>query len=472
MASIGQQVPHGAKCVCTICNCGTHKCVPGKHHHVPYDPDALASTYGKHFPGHAGHAVQRPQRTRELHTSMLPFDGATTNQVDFKGTRGAAAQPYKPAQGVAGGPEDRDFKTEARSTLTEKGLHKRESYAPRGAMIGGLPFDGQSTHSADFVAHPGVRPPAPYRMRDSGLNAGPDTRDFTSENHGHFTDKSHGIVPARARAPASRLAPLPFDGQSTHSQDFRGVAGAPARAYKPERSAAGGPEDRDFVTESRLKHSDKGVQPRVAMRSMHTIRPSLPFDGKSTTSVDFPGWEGLHAAASARPARGTHTGGVDDRDFRSESAKQFGAKPLPPRGGRLGPAPWRPSADDRDFTTEQKGNMGDKGYQKRASFRPSQELHVAGAPFDGASTTASDFREPPAGTRAVRARAPASGLVGRPEDRDFVTDAASNYVPKEKQVCPAVELPTRVAAEPGGHAYFGKRETGRWTPIAHLTARA
>jgi hypothetical protein len=67
------------------------------------------------------------------------------------------------------------------------------------------------------------------------------------------------------------------------------------------------------MSESHGKHDDKGVQPRVANRGLHQLPPSVPFDGKSTMSTDFPSWNGARPSTSARPARAALATGAEDR---------------------------------------------------------------------------------------------------------------------------------------------------------------
>lgn len=462
---------HSAKCVCSICECGRHKCPPGKHHPGHYDADSLRSTYGKDFPGHVGAARQPIRHPSDSHVrSNEPFDHKTTHSLDYSGHPGARpADPYKPPHGSADrGLDDRDFKSEGASQYGAKpGKHKRESFAPRGAsIVSGLPFDGSSTSKTDFPGWHGVRPPAPYKLGDSVLRPAGENRDFKSEAAGHYTDKSHPGMGQRRAAPGSVRGPsVPFEGQSTHSSDFKATGGKPATAFVPKLMFTSQPEDRNFQSESHGKHDDKGVQPRIANRGMHQLAPSLPFEGKSTQATDFPSWSGARPSTSARPQARALANGPEDRDFRSETARNYDAKPLPLKVKARGGPGWQRTDEDREFSTEAKSNMGPKGYQKRESMKPSAASHVQGLPFDGQSTAKTDFREYP-GAQPARARNIPRSTVGGPDDRDFTTDARANYGEKTAAPCPANSLAPRQPPGPGQHAYYVPNSTGRWTPIS------
>jgi len=125
----------------------------------------------------------------------LPFEGVTTNQHDFRKWNAGPAQPVLKPDGRANiVADDRDFTSEFNSQFVPKGGAKRRSRAPSERASKAIPFDGITTNQADFK-HWSQRPSASY-MRMSDYKRRPDDRDFLTEGRAEFTEKPFDHCPA------------------------------------------------------------------------------------------------------------------------------------------------------------------------------------------------------------------------------------------------------------------------------------
>lgn len=184
-----------------------------------------------------------PVRAQKKHhvAAYRPFEGRTTNQDDF-GYKGVQ-QRRKPC------------------ILGDNGLGGNST-----------PFCGDTTQKNDYRAWQVNRAPlavGPAR----GIGAGPDDRNFETENARAFTGASY--APRQSRAPQqNRSAPIPFEGVTTNQADFLKWNSRPAslvdRAsrYRPRK------DDRNFVTEARQEFIEKPFDPNN--KSVKQYDPCAP----------------------------------------------------------------------------------------------------------------------------------------------------------------------------------------------------
>jgi len=217
--SRGNHAPHPDDCICTICNCGAHKCPPDR---VQGKYDNLKSSYMADFKG-AYAPPERPSRPQYVHKPRR-FTGTTTNQADFC---------YK------GVPERRQLVRLADNDL--------------GAA--GLPFEGITTNQHDFRKWQS-NPAQPALKPDGRANILPDDRDFQSEFNSQFVPK--GGAKRRSRAPQERTqASIPFEGTTTNQSDFKYWNSRPAVSYQRTTGYHNRPDDRNFLTEGRAEYTEK-----------------------------------------------------------------------------------------------------------------------------------------------------------------------------------------------------------------------
>jgi len=162
-----------------------------------------------------------------------------------------------------------------------------------------VPFEGESTHKADFKRHP--------NMVRSALGA-----------RGALMDTGVGRNSA------------PFDDTTTHKSDFPAHPLGPRQSGGPrgDNLLSNGPDDRDWATDYRSGYVPHPLQARQS-RPQESLKPSLPFAGQSTHQSDFP------AYANARPSvpkfkMSNFQPSAEDRDFATETRTEFLPKSTPP----------------------------------------------------------------------------------------------------------------------------------------------
>lgn len=391
--------PNAILCKCQICNCGSHKCPVDRHLYelTPYEKDALRTSYQQNYPAHPVNSVPRRDDHRprqDLALGDAKFDGITTCQSDFRPPNASAARPARPPIGdpslINGGSNMRDFTSENRNSFGPKGYAVRESYAPTNTHGSMLPFEGTTTTGSDFRSHLGAKPSTPFREQPTVGHLKED-RDFQTEAALKFV--KHGDQRRQGFAPAARgRDTMPFEGQSTTSSDFRGAHALPAQSFAPKQTHTNDKETRDFKSSAAMEYQPKGYQVRESFKP-HNDRSgaSIPFDAQSTNKSDYTGAPGSKAP-SARPRVGlTDTIGV-----------------------ALG------SPDDRQWVSESRGQFDPKGYHARQSYAP-KNSHHSQLPFEGASTTAIDFR-PHAGAKPSTPFREQPTVGNMKEDRDFQSE--------------------------------------------------
>ena len=479
--------------MCVVsCNCGSHKCPPDQHLHLltPYEAELLRTSNQRDFPAHALSGV--PSRDgvfkpkQEMMIGSGKFEGQSTCQSDFRAPAGAQrAQAIRPSVGLTdtlgtgvGGPDNRQWVSENRGAFDPKGVQVRKSFAPQGARhTTGMPFEGQSMSSTDYKQPVGAKPSTPFREQ-STRHTGPDDRDFQTEAALKFVQHSDQRRQNFAPPPRSLEHNPPLESMTSNRADYPGWAGAPAaRSRAPQQSHTAENETRDFKSQNAMDYGSKGY----AVRESYKPAPGnliqnqgVPFSGLSTTKADFQGAQGGRAQA-IRPSvgltdtLGTGVGGPDNRQWVSENRGAFDPKGVQvrqsfaPQGARhttglafagesvtasdykqpVGAKPSTPfreqstriaGPDDRDFQTEAALKFASHGAQpRRQGFHPQDRDRGQSHPFEGISTTASDYKA------------------------------------WQRPGCPAHELPQGGVRGPDGHTLFVREEAhtgGRWTPYS------
>jgi hypothetical protein len=311
---------------------------------------------------------------------------------------------------INGGNQSRSFASESQQQFSPKGRAVRESYAPTGMQhTTGAKFEGAGTTASDFRAHVGAKPSTPFREQPTRSTAGED-RDFQTEAALKFV--AHADAQRRqnfAPPPRNAAHSLPFEGESTSKGSYKSWAGAePARSAAPKHSSltlAGNEgqqgDTRDFRSQNAVAFEPKGYQVRESFKPRSdTLRQQGVFEGISTNKADYTGARGEPSRA-VRPSVGltdtigTALGARDDRQWVSENRGQF---------------------------------VPATGPTKRESYAPVGMKHTTGAKFEGAGTTASDFRAHVGAKPSTPFREqPTRSTAG--EDRDFRSESHLAYPP-------------------------------------------
>lgn len=476
--------PNSVACKCQICNCGSHKCPPDRHIHqlTPYEADQLQSESRRAFqaPAPSKRGEMRPKQESCIFGSGQPFEGQSTVQTDFRAPGPGATRAPKPRQGeiglINGGNQEQNFTSENRANFGAKGIAVRESFAPSGAKhTTGMPFDGTSTTATDYRYHSGAKPSTPFKETNNRGND-KDDRDFQTEAALKFVQHSDQRRQNFAPAPRSRENNAPFDGMTTTKSDYPGYgsnAGA-SRVHPPAQSHSTGIETRDFQSQNASQYGSKGYSVREPFRPKSDQVPfGASFEGQSTSKTDFTGAQGSrNDRVSMKPRQGlTDTIGV-----------AIGAP------------------EDRQWVSENRGQFDTKGQpQTRQSFAPSGAKHTTNMPFEGSSTTATDFKYH-SGAKPSTPFKETNNRGNDREDRDFQSEASLKFVshgpgsqresfhpqdrtrnstslpfqgestskadfkPWTRPGCPANDLPDGGSRGPDGHTMYKHDATGRWTP--------
>lgn len=226
---------HAPECICTICECGQHKCPPdrlsGKYNN-------LQTSYMSDFKG-AYAPPSRPVKAQYIHRPR-PFSGTTTNQEDYN---------YK------GMPQRR-----ASSKVKDNGL---------GSI--GVKFEGETTNHHDFQRWNG-RPAV--AVQRAGLRAEvPDDRDFRTEFATQFTFPVGGAR-RRSRAPVSgNFNSIPFSAVTTNQDDFKQWKHEPSAMFVRQQKYQPRDEDREFSTECRSEYTKKPLDYCPAREVAITSKP-------------------------------------------------------------------------------------------------------------------------------------------------------------------------------------------------------
>ena len=229
---------------------GLRKSVP---YAVEHEEDCICTvcSCGKHAcPPTPREAHYDPNMTSEARQSY--------NGVFSPAKRVGAPDQYKPREGVP-------FEGESthKADYRNHGVLPRHTGGPtRGALMdtgvgkSQTPFDDTTTHKSDFPAHPLVARKS-GGPRDGNLSTlGPDERDWSTEGRNAY--RPHPLQARGSRPQEGLPLSLPFSGTSTHKSDFPAYANArPSIPKFKFHEHIQSPEDRDFSTEGRTHFTPK-----------------------------------------------------------------------------------------------------------------------------------------------------------------------------------------------------------------------
>lgn len=221
---------HAADCLCTICNCGAHRCPPDRvqgryknikseqqaqftgqylppqrvakeayvHQHRPFEGTTTNQADFKYW-GNAAprQPAEAARRNNGVLNNDLPFQGVTTNQHDFRRWN---AKPAQLTTQTKGRPvyvqDDRSFATEVSAQFDQKNYRPRKSCAPNQNATVSLPFEGVTTQQADFVKQNAA--PARSTQHKRVYRPRREDREFTTEARGQFVEKEFDVCPAKS----------------------------------------------------------------------------------------------------------------------------------------------------------------------------------------------------------------------------------------------------------------------------------
>jgi hypothetical protein len=166
------------------------------------------------------YARQKGMKMKDRPIPQHKFTARSTAQMDFKSWRGVhASTPFVPNRSnIDWGPEDREFKSEARAMYNAKPIERGERVKNR--------------QHVKWVKKP-------------------DDRNFMSEARGALIYPDGPVKRESFKPKQNTIEAHPFTGQTTHRVDFIGVRTAKQKSYKPTNKRVYIPDNRDFKSEAR-----------------------------------------------------------------------------------------------------------------------------------------------------------------------------------------------------------------------------
>lgn len=144
------------------------------------------------------------------------------------------------------------------------------------------------------------------------------------------TYRRHPLEVSRAVAPPSTVfaSGERFEGASVTRSDYVAHVGArPSPLWQPPPAeAVGGEQSLVKESETRANYKAHGYARRSAAIPAHTMHVSNePFDGQSTTKLDYQRWS-AKPPSPIRPSTHAMPTGPDERNFQTEASQHFNSK--------------------------------------------------------------------------------------------------------------------------------------------------
>ncbi|XP_054244179.1 stabilizer of axonemal microtubules 2 [Indicator indicator] len=210
----------------------------------------LRTTYRKDYNAHKIQPVTLVRPLEREHTTGGKFDTIPTYQDDY---RSWAVQRREPSKVDAYQPPTVKFgnSTTFQDEFVPKELNPRQSFKPRCvAKLSDVPFESATSHRASYIAHQ----LGPKFMR-----------------------------PKEEYKPSNQ----PFEGLTTHQNDFKGLPGQLAKSCKPEYTKVGSNAQFNGVTEFQDHFQPWLVSLPEVRKTREYVPPSGNMDLNSTTHLDY-----------------------------------------------------------------------------------------------------------------------------------------------------------------------------------------
>lgn len=409
------QGQHGPMCVCEMCNCGKHCCPAHGRKKAPFEAQ---SSYGQAFKGYAASELtETPQpKMEKRERSQTRFEGEASYQRD-----------YQPP------PADAFALALSQTKPQDNGRRKTPPKNPKGRAV----FEGNSAYQRDYTPPP----------KDA------------------FGQRTQEVTMTRVQAPKDKSSSRAlFDGMSSSRRDFK-----PPPPDALRQNSAPPPELSRRMPQVKNEKARKGAVFEGTSQARRDYTPP-PRDayGRKESAPDTVGRTN-NPSAAPRKFEGES---MARRDFVPPPKDAYGAPKLPPEAlaerGILGKSRSAPKFDgtsthQREFappTREAYGQGSDTG----RDTTPTRTLsRPRSARFEGASTSASHYTQPPKDAYSMATASTTQDLKRSgnkvSDNRDFQSTSARNYVrpPPPVQRCRASLLMAEGPPTPGSgrdHVYY------------------
>jgi hypothetical protein len=177
-------------------------------------------------------------------TRGVPFDGSTTYDSHYQEFDCIPAKSFSPERTTAETLEHRTFST-SQQAHNGRAVRPPKPIVPTAKPLQGAPFDGSTTYDENYQewAPSRVQPIIPAQK----VLHGPDGRNFTTTQQSYH-DKKESIRTAPVKPASHRMSNVPFDGSTTHDDEYREWELPGTKSCKPELHARNNPDYRSFDT--------------------------------------------------------------------------------------------------------------------------------------------------------------------------------------------------------------------------------
>jgi hypothetical protein len=368
-----------------------------------------------------GYCAVKPVRPTSQALDSGSFDGTSTTRQDYQAWPRTKTQSCKPVPVANVSAAPFDPTTNYSSTFTGTRGERRQPYKPASSMLQGAPFDGTTTTKQDYLPHLNAERAVPVKPAQTVIENVPFNAAST-----HASDfQQRGGGPRRAFKPKSTAAMMDEDRNFTTEtrNNFAGTRGPASQLCRPVRVAPDSAEGRDFKTEFSGSYVDKGYCAVKPVRPAHQPLSSGDFDGSTTNKTDF----GRRDGAPAKSCKPVPVANVSDAPF--DPTTNYSSTFTGTRGERR--EPYKPASSmlqgaPFDGTTTTRSDYPAHGRGDRMPIVKPQPTVLDNVPFDGASTHASDYTAHGHASRRAFKPAVTNNTLG--EDRDFKTTFRTSYV--------------------------------------------
>ena len=271
-------------------------------------------------------SIRPLERSRDAN---VPFDGSTTQKVDYREWQGAERAKSLKEVRVYQPPTD---KFDGISTCAS---HYKGQYAPpapstkppQNAVASTQPFDGSTSYHDSY---------APFTILPKQKHEKEGFKPPEGEFYGETTFKRDyksydGTKPAQSLKPVRKAQSSvePFEGVTINKESYK-VWDMPAKFTRPPVVYA--PPTEKFSAETTVQADFRPVQaaPTKSIRPLERPRDAnVPFDGSTTQKVDYREWQGAERAKSLKEAR-VYQPPTDKFDGISTCASHYKGQYAPP----------------------------------------------------------------------------------------------------------------------------------------------
>ncbi|KAH9520114.1 hypothetical protein Btru_060016 [Bulinus truncatus] len=348
------------------------------------------TNYGKDFQEHPIHRTEPIKPKNDYQTPTVPMDTLTEYQADYYGRQPGPRENFKPKNGPMMSDVPFDDRTDYRDKYTEHKVTPRMQ-RPKEEYKGPIaPLDSRTIARDSYV---GAYQPKreSFRPGQNLVKTDAPFEDSTTMNRDYQPYEVHR---REAYKPGQYEKPFgDMDLMTSHNTHYvEHALDKQKKIDKPGSShVIGGTGDMSSKTNYQGDFIERPIDKRESMKPNNDYQPpTMPMLGETTHRADF--FErpiGPRESYKPRENPMNYDTPLDDRTGYREDYVQH---KITPREKRAREVHQPPTAPLEDRTTVRDSYMGPV-QAKRDSFRPTVNLMLPDAPFEGNTITNIDFKE-------------------------------------------------------------------------------